>query len=456
MTAVTERSRKRERARIETIRREAALAREPGIGRFVVFGMLVIGLFVGGAGYWAASATLDGAVVAPAAFAVEGERKTVQHLDGGIVRRIHVRDGDDVKEGDVLVELDSTESDVEIHVLGGRLGDVVIRRARLVAQIAGRDIFDEAAAVARLDGMPEDAAWRTSFATQSQLFETERRARLAEREILDQRVRGLESQIAGLEEQRVANARQLEITRTELASLQTLFDKGLVAAPRLNAVRIDIERLSGADASLRTQQARAENDIGALRLTAVSQAKLRDEALSAELSVVETQLATLEPQYLGALARRRRIAVTAPASGKVVNMAIYTAGGVIRPGQDILDIVPLDEALIVKARINTADIDKLAVGQTTRVRLTAFADTDVPEAAGRIVDISADSLEDERTGEEYYEAKVALAAHQPETVAALELLPGMPADLFVNTGERTAMSYLVQPLKDRLARTFVE
>ena len=143
-------------------------------------------------------------------------------------------------------------------------------------------------------------------------------------------------------------------------------------------------------------------------------------------------------------------------SGRVVGLKVFTAGGVIRTGEAILDIVPLDQPLLVEARVNTADIEKLYIGQSSRVRLSAFELGDVPEATGRIIDISADSFEDERTGKDYYVARVALDQTQTGEVSALELVPGMPADLFVNTGKRTALSFLTQPIQDRLARTFIE
>ena len=191
-------------------------------------------------------------------------------------------------------------------------------------------------------------------------------------------------------------------------------------------------------------------------MTAIGTNTLRDETASNELAVVEASLASVAPQYVGATERLKRIAITAPVSGRVVEMTVFTAGGVVRPGAPILDIVPVDQPLVVEARVNTADIEKLFVGQSSRVRLSAFDQGEVPEATGRIIDISADSLEDERTGQFYYIAQVKLDSEQTEQIAALDLVPGMPADLFVNTGERTALSYLAQPLSERLARTFIE
>ncbi|WP_415919527.1 HlyD family type I secretion periplasmic adaptor subunit [Tateyamaria sp. SN6-1] len=427
-----------------------------GIRGLVLFGLLVVCGFVGGAAYWASASKLDGAVVAPASFVVEGNRKTVEHLDGGIVRTIAVRNGDLVEAGQTLLELDSTELGVDLDVIKSQLGDLMVRRARLLAQLNDTDRFDKQDVSAALNVPLDTSEWEASFTTQKLLFDVERRSRVAERALMDQRISNLEDQVQGLQAQRNSNARQLEITRQELTNLQTLLDKGLVAAARVNGRRVEVERLNGVDASLATQETQARNQINELRLAAIGTQTLRDETASAELAQVEAALATLAPQYTGASERLKRVAITAPVSGRVVEMTVFTAGGVIRPGVPILDIVPVDQPLIVEARVDTSDIEKLHIGQSSRVRLSAFDQGDVPEAEGRIVDISADSLEDDRSGQFYYLARIKLDAVQTDEIAALELVPGMPADIFVNTGERTALSYLAQPLSERLARTFIE
>ncbi len=429
---------------------------EPRIGRYVSFGIFVLMAFVGGALYWSFNSRLDGAVVAPASFVVEGKRKTVEHIDGGTIQSILISDGEFVDRGQTLVRLDSTEIDVDLNVLGSQLGELSVRRARLLAQINGKDAFAEADAFAAFQPEMNRLHWDAPYLTQKQLFDTEARARRTEMEITGQRISALEDQIKGLEEQRASTRRQLEITKEELAGLQQLYDQGLVTVPRISARRVEVERLAGSDAALRTQVAEAENQMRELELTRLSQQELRDEVIATELASVEAQLALVQPQYSGTAERRKRIEIVAPTSGRVVNLEVSTTGGVIRPGEPILDIVPEGQDLIVEARINTVDIDKLRVGQETRVRLSAFAQADVPEATGQIYDISADALEDDRTGEEFYMARVKLDADQPSEVAELDLLPGMPADLFVRTGERTAFSYLAQPISERLARTFIE
>lgn len=427
-----------------------------GIKRYVLFGLLTLTAFVGGSVYWAVASKLDGAVVAPASFVVEGDRKTVEHLDGGIIDSILVADGEFVQAGQPLVRLDSTEIDVDLSVLGSQLGELSVRRARLLAQMSGNEQFDEPMALAGFwDGM-DRLHWVSPYLTQKQLFDAEARARRTEAQINAQRIQGLRNQIAGLNEQRSATQNQIGITQVELSNLQSLLAKGLVAVTRVSARQIELERLGGVDASLRTQIAQAEDQVREMQLALISQQKLREEVIAGELAVVDAQLDLIQSQFKGASERLKGTHVLAPTSGRVVNLAVSTTGGVIRPGEPIMDIVPADQALIVEARIKTGDIDKLHIGQTTRIRLSAFAQADVPEASGRIFDISADALEDDRTGEPYFKARVKLDSDQPTEVAELELVPGMPADLFVNTGERAVISYLSQPISDRLAKTFIE
>lgn len=427
-----------------------------GIAGIVLFGCLVVAGFLGGSVYWAASTKLDGAVVAPAFFVVEGNRKTVEHLDGGIVRNILVGNGDLVEAGQTLIELDSTELGVNVDVIESQIADLAARRARLLANLAGATKFDRTDVERALRVSVTPALYQDGFATQKLLFDAEKRSRDAELMLTQQRIKNLEDQIVGLADQRASNARQQAIVSAEVKNLQSLLNQGLIAAGRVNARRIEIERLTGTAAALLTQEAQARNQISELQLSSIGSQTLREEAASNELAQIDAALATLEPQFVGARERLKRVAITAPVSGRVVEMTVFTSGGVVRPGAALLDIVPEDAALIVEARVNPSDIDKLFAGQSSRVRLSAFDLAEVPEAQGEIVDISADSIEDDRTGEPYYQVRVKLSDAPSAEIAALDLVAGMPADVFVNTGERTALSYLTQPIMGRLARTFIE
>ena len=426
------------------------------ISRLVILGLLCISLFVGGSIYWSLTTKLDGAVVAPASFVVEGNRKTVQHLEGGIVSELLIKEGDVVEANQTLLRLDSTDTDVNLTVLGSQFSELVLRRARLTAELQDDDSFPPVRIAPEISKRLDEKKFLAAYQTQKRLFDTQRIARQSEEEILNQRVESLNQEIEGLENQRGANQNQLNIARRELGGLRKLFKQGYTSASRVNVVQREIERLRGQDASFKTSQARARNQIGELQLSALSEKKNRRERATAELAATQAQLATVEPQYLGVVQRQKRVDVKAPVSGKIVNLNIYTQGGVIRPGEDILDIVPADEALVVAARVSPTDIEKLRIGQETRVRLTAFDQTNVPEAQGIILDLSADSIRDERSGAEYFVAKVQLDEEQSADVEDLKFVPGMPADIFVNTGERTAISYLLQPLSNRLSRTFIE
>ena len=426
------------------------------ISRFVILGLLSVAFFVGGSIYWSLTTKLDGAVVAPASFVVEGNRKTVQHLEGGIVSELLIKEGDVVVANQTLLRLDSTETDVNLTVLGSQFSELVLRSARLTAELQDDDSFPPVRIDPVIAKRLEEKKFLAAYKTQKRLFDTQQAARQSEEEILQQRVKSLNQEIEGLENQRGANQNQLTIAKRELGALQKLFKQGYTSASRVNVVKREIERLRGQDASFKTSQARARNQIGELQLSALSEKKQRRERATAELASTQAQLASVEPQYLGAVQRQKRIDVKAPVSGKIVNLNIYTQGGVIRPGENILDIVPADEALVVAARVSPTDIEKLRVGQETRIRLTAFDQTNVPEAQGIILDLSADSIRDERSGAEYFVAKVRLDKEQSADVEDLKFVPGMPADIFVNTGERTAISYLLQPLSNRLSRTFIE
>ena len=326
----------------------------------------------------------------------------------------------------------------------------------MTAELQDDDSFPPVRIAPEISKRLDEKKFLAAYQTQKRLFDTQRIARQSEEEILNQRVESLNQEIEGLENQRGANQNQLNIARRELGGLRKLFKQGYTSASRVNVVQREIERLRGQDASFKTSQARARNQIGELQLSALSEKKNRRERATAELAATQAQLATVEPQYLGVVQRQKRVDVKAPVSGKIVNLNIYTQGGVIRPGEDILDIVPADEALVVAARVSPTDIEKLRIGQETRVRLTAFDQTNVPEAQGIILDLSADSIRDERSGAEYFVAKVQLDEEQSSDVEDLKFVPGMPADIFVNTGERTAISYLLQPLSNRLSRTFIE
>jgi len=427
-----------------------------GIGIYIFMGLFALVTLVGGAGYWAFSAKLNGAVIAPASFVVESNRKTVQHLEGGIVKDLLVREGDYVEADQVLLRMDATGDEVNVDVLGSQLSELYVRRARLTSELAQDKVFEFDAEKHPVVGNLAPEERNKLIAVQKALFSEQLEARESEAKVVAQRISRFEEEVAGLAEQRAANERQLVIIDKEIETFEDLLRRQLTAVSRVSAIRRERERLLGSDAELATSQARALNQIDELKLTVLGEKRLRREAIATELAQIETQISSISPQYFGARQKLKRVAEVAPVSGRVVNMKVYTNGGVIRPGDPILDIVPESDELVIEARIATSDIEKLFVGQDTRVRLSGFDLAEVPEADGEITSLSADRLTDERTGANYYVARVRLREQQSAQIKNLEFVPGMPADVFINTGERTAFSYLMQPLNDRLARTFVQ
>lgn len=422
----------------------------------VFLGLFALLALFGGAGYWALSAQLDGAIVAPASFVVESNRKTVQHLEGGIIKDLLVKEGDYVEANQVLLYMDATSDEVNLDVLGNQLAELYVRRARLTAELSGADVFEfninHYPIIERLPANVQSSL----LSVQKSLFEEQLQARKGEAEVVEQRILRFQEEVAGLGNQRDGTHRQIAIIDKEIKSFEELLRRKLIAGSRVNALKRERERLLVSDAQFETGQARALNQISELTLSVIGDKRLRREAIATELATIATQISSISPQYFGAEQKLQRVAVMAPVSGRIVNMQVYTNGGVLRAGDTILDIVPQSDELVVEARIATADIEKLYVGQDTRVRLSAFDQTDVPEASGEIIGLSADSLTDERSGARYYVARVRLGEDQPAVVRDLDFVPGMPADVFINTGDRTAFSYFLKPLNDRLARTFVQ
>ncbi|MEO1066559.1 MAG: HlyD family type I secretion periplasmic adaptor subunit [Pseudomonadota bacterium] len=427
-----------------------------GILLYGIIGLVCLLFLFGGFAYWSITAKLDGAIVAQGSFEVESNRKTVQHLEGGIVRELLVKDGDFVHANQTLVRMDSTDSDVNIDVLGVQLSELYVRRTRLLAELAGADSFVFPVERYRIARAIDHRKLAELVLVQTKLFDAKKAARQREKAVVNQRIARFEQEISGLEQQRLAGTRLEELLLKDLKNFETLLKRQLIAESRVNGVKREIERLSGSDAGLVTAQTRAANQIEELKYNAANQKHLRFETLSGELADVDTRISSLEPQYHGVSERLKRIEVKAPVAGRVVDMKVFTQGAVIRSGEAILDIVPNADGLIVTARVDTKDIEKLRIGQETRVRLTAFDGSDIPEASGKLIDVSADVLTDDATGGEYYAARVRLDDKQTTEVASLDLIPGMPADVFFNTGARTAISYFLQPLQNRLARTFIE
>ena len=418
-----------------------------------VIGYAAIVLFFGGFGAWATIASLASAAIAPGLVSPDGSRKTVEHLEGGIVREIRVREGDHVKAGQVLVVLEDVRARAEFEELQERFVHLISIEARLLAELADADSI---AQPAQLDDYDAEI-FRPALSAQQRLFES-RRATLKGRElILGQRILQLEAEIGGLQEVVAASNEQLELIAQEIEGQEALYEKGLSRLPKLLALKRAQAGVRAERATSRASIARIEQSIGETRLQLLTMWEERREKVAEELSQVRTELAAVRSQLPVRKDILNRTIVTAPLGGIVMNVQVTTATGVVQPGEPLLDLVPDDAHLVIDAYVKPTDMDMVHTGQEARVLFTAYGQRNLPQIFGKLRSISADRMIDEHTGEPYFLAKVEVDPLELERIAPdIELSPGMPADVMILTGERTILDYLIRPFTESLTKSFRE
>jgi HlyD family secretion protein len=416
--------------------------------------VLALGLCVGmvvGIGGWAATAELGGAVVAPGSFVVDRKVKKVQHSFGGVVAEIAVRNGIRVSAGDIIVRLDPTQVKAELGIINSQRVETTARMARLIAE------RDGALVVAFPEGFaPSSREAAEAASSEQRLFAEARKARESQKEQLRYKIRQINEEIQGLTAQRDAKKSELSVSEVELGNLRGLNSKQLVTAGRLNAVERDVMRLKGDHASLIAQIARAKGQISEVETQILGLDETMRTNAQRELRVAEAKLVELSEREIAAKDKLMRVDVRAPASGLVHELAVHTIGGVISQGEQLMLIVPDDEKLVISAKIQNSDRDKAFVGQSVRLRLTAFAHEKTPEVDGRIIEITADVSTESKGAPPFYGVRIELDDKARETVKSLKLQPGMPVEAFISTGDRTVMSYLMKPLVDQMKRAWRE
>ncbi len=416
-------------------------------------GMAIVVVFFGLGGAWAASADLASAAVANGRVTVDSNRKTVQHLEGGIIRTLHVKDGDRVQGGDPLVTLEDAQSRATWDLLNAQYMSMRALEARLVTERDGLDtiIFPQ-----DLRSAQDDPEAVQVMEGQKSLLENRRRAMDTRRNILNQRIGQLRLEIESLTSQITSTDEQIALVADEENTVRGLVRKGLERKPRLQALEREHARLKGA----REQQAgsivRAEQQIGEAEYEIVGLENQFQTEVATELRETQTRLADVRERLTAAADVLKRQVVVAPMAGVVVEMQYFTPGGVVGPGRPILDIVPQDDTLIVEAKLRPTDVDSVIPGLTAEVNFTGFKARVTPTLKGNVTYVSPDSLKDERSGQHYYTARVAIPADQLALLGTQTLTPGMPADVLIVTGERTALQYLVQPLTESFRRAFRE
>jgi HlyD family type I secretion membrane fusion protein len=417
-------------------------------------GLVVIALFFILGGGWAATAPLAGAVIAPGVISPEGSRRTVQHLEGGIIRAINVRDGDRVKTGQTLIELEDVSPRSEVGTLQTRLRAFAAMEARLIAERTNAKsiVFDHPLLADRND--PEILAILDQQINQ---LETRRINDAGHESILMQRIAQLEQQIAGAERQLAGVRRQKDLIREEIRDVSELFQKGYEKKPRLLALQRNEAELLGDEGELVSRIARSREQIGETHLQILNIRQQRLEDTDKELGDIRAKRQEVEEQINNSLDKLSRTEIVAPVDGVVIDLHFKTLGGVVKPGEPLLDIVPENEDLIIDARVSPNDIDDVHAGLHAYVMFPSFSQRVLHKLNGQLFYVSADALTDPRTGQSYFKAKVKVDREDIQKLdPELVLAPGMPAESFITTQSRTLLRYLIQPLSMVLERSFRE
>lgn len=421
--------------------------------RPVLTGVLTIGVLVGGFGAWAVESEITGAIIAFGRIEVDQNRQVVQHLDGGVVSEILVKEGDTVVEGQMLVRLDAEQLQSELAVVEGQLFEVLARRARFEAE---RDNAMELI----FDPLLRDTTNPIApglMEGQQRLFDARIESEMQEKEQLARRRDQIGNQIDGIDAQQVATGTQLELITEELVNQQSLLDRGLAQASGVLALQRQQASLSGQSGELTASRAEAEGRQTELDIEILRIGTTRREEANTRLRDLQFNEIELGEKRRALITRLERLDIRAPVSGIVYGMAVFTPRSVIRAAEPVLYLVPQDRPLVIATQVQPNNIDSVFVGQAVSVRFSAFDQRQTPELFGTVVQVSADAFTDQGSQVSYYRAEIKLNDGEMDRLPPnLHLIPGMPVETFISTTARSPMAYLLKPLADYFVKAFRE
>jgi len=423
------------------------------IRRHIVAGVVIVLFLAVGLGGWASTAELSGALIAQGSIVVDSNVKKVQHPTGGVVGEVRVRDGDQVRAGDILIRLDETVTRANLAIVTKGLTELYARKARLLAEISGADTV---AVPKELADRSNDPDVKDALASERKLFELRRTARLGQKDQLKQRVSQLQEQITGLAAQQDSKSKEMALIDKELQGVRDLWAKNLVQLNRLTSLEREETRLQGERGALVAAAAEAKGKIAETQLQILQVDQEFSTDVAKELRETDGKIGEFVERKVTAEDQLKRTDIRAPQDGVVFQSTANTVGGVITAGDPIMLIVPEADSLQVEAKVEPKDIDQVKVGQPVVLRFSAFNMRTTPEINGTVVRVAADTTNDQRTGQSYYVVRIAMTTDEIKRLGDVKLTPGMPVEAFIQTGERTLMSYLVKPLQDQLMRSFRE
>lgn len=424
------------------------------IRRNLIVALMVVVVIVAVAIFWSTAAPLEGAVVTSGTVVVEGSVKKVQHSVGGIVGEIRVQEGSRVQAGELLIRLDEIVTRANLAIV---LNDLTAQRARLARLQALRDGAPVPAFPADLvEKASTDFVIRNVLDGEARLCRFALNTREEQKQQLRERVEQLRQEIRGIEEQSASSSAQLRIAQKELSDLAPLVQSGNVQRPRITTIEREVQRHKGLLGEMQAKIAQSRAKITETELQIVQAEHDFMTDVIKEMREAETKVTELSERRVAVEDQLRRLDIRAPIAGTVHQLAVHTIGGVISPSETLMLVVPSADRLIVEVRISPADIDQVTVGQETRVRFSAFNRRTTDELNGSVIRVAADLTHEPQTNQAYYTAGVSVLDDEMARLNGLKLMAGMPAEVFIKTGERTLASYLVKPLADQMERAFRE
>lgn len=416
----------------------------------ITIGLAFVALIFLGLGAWAATAPLARAISAAAVLVVKGERKKVQHLEGGIVSNLFISEGDLVKEGQILLSLDPLQANANVERYYNQLDQLLAREARLAAELRGDEHITFSGPI--LNKSKNNPEFFEIIETEQQNFEARRQSFNGHINILNQRIEQLDIEIEGLEIQRAARLEQHKIFSDEIIGLRTLHEKGYFPRSKLLASERAIVNLRGAAGQDTARIARAKSAQGEARNQIISVRQRFREEVVEDIGDVKGEINDLNERLLVAQDILKRVEIRAPRSGIVQGIRVHTIGGVVRPGDLLMEIAPQDDDLVVQAQISPVDADIIMVGQEAEIRLTALNVRTTPTIYGTVVSVSGDALTDSANQTKFFLSQIEISQSELVKLGDVKLSAGMPAEVLIQAGERTLLNYLVKPMSDALMR----
>jgi membrane fusion protein, type I secretion system len=423
------------------------------IRRHLIGGSIIALLLTVGVGGWATTTELSGAVLAPGSVVVDTNVKKVQHLTGGIVGELLVRDGQRVRGGEVVLRLDETVPRANLAIVTKGLDEMNARRSRLAGERDGSAELAFPEALMARANEPDVAA---ALDSERKLFELRRNARLGQKSQLKERIAQLEEEIRGYTALQEAKAEEIELIQRELEGVRALWHKNLVQINRLISLEREAARLKGERAQSIAAMAQSRGKIGEIELQIIQIDQDLSSEVARELREVDAKIGEFVERKVAAEDQLRRVEIRAPQDGMVHQLAVHTVGGVVPPGDPLMLIVPEADALSVEAKVWPQDIDQLHLDQSAGLRFSAFNQRTTPEINGMITRISADVSREEKSGQSYYTIRIGISPEEITRLGDVKLVPGMPVETFMRTHDRTVISYLTKPLHDQISRAFRE